>query len=141
MKRYFQFSIALLSICCPRIATAIDETDSLDLLVTTLNSVDDVGVRHAVLRGMLSGLEGRRNIAAPTGWSKLSQKLAESEDKNVRELSAQLSQIFGDRKATAQALAMLTDRTGRSKHSTKIASLTVDSSERGSLVVTGIAAG
>ncbi|MCP4174586.1 MAG: c-type cytochrome [Fuerstiella sp.] len=111
MKRYFRLLIVILFTCCPRTATAIDETESLDLLVTTLNSVQDVGVRNALLRGMLSGLEGRRNVTAPAGWNELSRKLSDSEDKNIQELSAELSQIFGDREATAQALAMLTDAT------------------------------
>lgn len=109
MKRSLQLSCAFLLLCCPCIATAVDETKSLDLLIKTLDGVDDVGIRQALLRGMLSGLEGRRNVAAPQGWSKLSQQLAKSDDKSVRELSAQLSQIFGDLKATEQALAMLTD--------------------------------
>ncbi|MDG1896039.1 MAG: c-type cytochrome [Fuerstiella sp.] len=111
MKRFLQLCFVFLFLCCPRIATADDETESLDLLVKTLNSLDDVKVRHALLRGMLAGLEGRRNVEAPQGWSKLSQQLAKSKDNNVRELSAQLSQIFGDRKATELALVMLTDPT------------------------------
>jgi putative heme-binding domain-containing protein len=62
-----------------------------------------------LLQGMLSGLAGRRNVAAPKGWSQLSAKLAKSEDKTVRDLSLQLSQIFGDREAAKRAIALLKD--------------------------------
>jgi hypothetical protein len=56
-----------------------------------------------------AGLEGRRNVAAPEGWSELSTRLAKSDDTTVRDLSTQLSQIFGDRAAVQRALAVLKD--------------------------------
>lgn len=93
----------------PQPTNAIDETESLALLVETLGTNDDAGIRTALLKGMLRGLEGRRNVAAPKGWSELSSRLAKSGDANVRDLSTQLSQIFGDRAAVQRALAVLKD--------------------------------
>ena len=78
------------------VAWAINEAESLTLLVETLNSTDDANIRSALMRGMLRGLEGRRNLAAPQGWSELGAKLAKSENGEVRDLANQLSQIFGD---------------------------------------------
>ena len=95
--------------CLSPAAFAINDAESLALLVETLDMVDDPGVRGALLKGMLSGLEGRRNVTAPRGWSKLSEKLATSENANVRELSMQLSQFFGDRAATERALELVKD--------------------------------
>jgi putative heme-binding domain-containing protein len=89
---------------------AIDETESLGLLVETLEANDDAGIRTALLKGMLRGLEGRRNVPAPKGWSELSAKLTKSDDASVRDLSTQLSQIFGDRAAVQRALAVLKDQ-------------------------------
>ena len=89
------------------VASAIDETESLALLAETLQATSDAGVQSALLKGMLRGLEGRRNVPAPRGWSELSAKLSKSDDANVRDLSTQLSQIFGDRAAMQQALAVL----------------------------------
>jgi len=109
MKRLIAYLFTLLLVCSPHVATAIDEPGSLALLVETLDTADDPGVRTALMRGMLRGLEGRRNVAAPEGWGKLSEKLADSKDESVRDLSRQLSQIFGDLKATQQALATLKD--------------------------------
>jgi len=91
----------------PIVSSAFDETESLGLLVQVLESSEDPAVRAALLKGMLSGLEGRRNVTAPKGWSQLSAKLAKSDDKNVRDLSMQLSQIFGDRGAIQRALMLL----------------------------------
>jgi putative heme-binding domain-containing protein len=109
MTRSFACLFTFFLACCPHVATAIDESESLSLLVETLDSVDDPGVRSALMRGMLSGFEGQRNVVAPKGWDALSEKLANSGNKSVRDLSMQLSQIFGDPKAIQRALAILRD--------------------------------
>ena len=96
-KLIHSISLPLAFACLSQVVFAIDEAESFALLVVTLDGADDPGVHGALLRGMLSGLEGRRNVAAPKGWSKLSERLETSENANVRELSMQLSQIFGDR--------------------------------------------
>ena len=108
MKRAFAYLLMILLVCCPH-ANAADESESFALLVETLEATDNPGIRTALMRGMLRGLEGRRNVAAPKGWSQLSEKLSKSKDKNVRELSQRLSQIFGDLKATQRALAVVRD--------------------------------
>lgn len=90
-------------------STHADESDPLPLLVKTLASTMDTDVQAALLKGMLSGLEGRRNVTAPVGWDKLSRMLSVSDSEAVRERSAQLSQIFGDSESVARALAMLSD--------------------------------
>jgi len=107
----FAILLALLVTSGNSVASAIDEAESLTLLVETLNSTDDANVRSALMRGMLRGLEGRRNVAAPKGWSELSSKLAKTENGHVRDLANQLSQIFGDRAAVQRALAVLKDAT------------------------------
>jgi len=101
--------LAFVLLWSPPNANAIDEAESLDLLVTTLQRSDDPQIQLALMRGMLSGLAGRRQVQAPKGWSDLSQQLAASDDSNIRDLSMQLSQIFGDVKAMRRALAILQD--------------------------------
>mgnify|MGYP003110718630 CR=1 FL=1 len=88
----------------------IDESKSLVLLVDTINSSSDPAVQASLMRGMLSGLEGRRNIPPPAGWPDLSERLAASDDRSVRELSVQLSQIFGDQSAMQKSLETLSDQ-------------------------------
>ncbi|MCP4509657.1 MAG: hypothetical protein GY826_25050, partial [Fuerstiella sp.] len=109
MKHSFACLTIFLLVCIPRPATAIEEVESFALLIRTLNAADDPGVRIALMRGMLSGLEGRHNIAAPVGWNALSTTLAQSDNETIRDLSTQLSQIFGDREAMQRALAVLKD--------------------------------
>ena len=102
MKRsLLAWLVACLVCCAPYVAKADDESESLALLVDVLAASDVPAVHAALLQGMLSGLEGRRNVTAPKGWSQLSAKLAKSDDKKVRDLTLQLSQIFGDREAAA----------------------------------------
>jgi putative heme-binding domain-containing protein len=101
--------VACLVCCAPYVAKADDESESLALLVDVLAANDVPAVHAALLQGMLSGLEGRRNVTAPKGWSQLSAKLAKSEDKTVRDLTLQLSQIFGDPEAAKRAIALLKD--------------------------------
>jgi putative heme-binding domain-containing protein len=94
--------------------TSTDETKSLELLVEVLSNTNDPTIQAALMRGMLSGMEGRRIVARPTGWSELSHQLGSSNDKSVRDLSVQLSQIFGDPAAMKKALAVLQDQSADS---------------------------
>ena len=102
-------SIAFVLSFSTQATTAMDEARSLALLVETIEASDDVAVRGRLLKGMLAGLEGRRNVTAPNGWSELSEKLATSRDAAVRRRAMELSQIFGDQAATERALALLKD--------------------------------
>lgn len=88
-------------------ATALDEPATLTLLVKTVQQSDDDSVRASLLQGMLRGLEGRRNMDPPAGWSRLSEELAGSQNVSIRESANRLSQIFGDREANERALATL----------------------------------
>ena len=107
--RSFAFSLTLVLALTPVVSNAIDEIEPFDLLVEVLESSDDAGVQAALLKGMLSGLEGRRNVAAPKGWTKLSDKLAASENTAVRKRTLALSQAFGDQAAIKRALAIVKD--------------------------------
>ena len=107
LQRYL-FVILLVS--APHFASAIDEAESFALLVETLDAVEsEPNICSSMMRGMLSGLEGRRNVTPPQGWAALSKKFGQSKDRNVRDLSIKLSQIFGDRDATQRLIALLKD--------------------------------
>ncbi len=85
---------------------------SLQLLIRALDQSDDAGVQAALMSGMLSGMEGRGHVSRPTGWQELSSKLGDSDNALVRELSGQLSQVFGDLAAMQKSLAVLQDASG-----------------------------
>jgi putative heme-binding domain-containing protein len=109
MKHCFLILLLGFSICHLAPVRAAGDAASLDLLVKTLNSTDSPQVRTILMRGMLSGLAGRRNVDAPKGWKELSNKLASSQHAEERALLQQLSQIFGDTEAMQQALATVLD--------------------------------
>ena len=93
----------------PTTVPAADPEDSLGILVRTLAATDNDSVRTAVLRGMLKGLYGRRNVSPPEGWQQLSEQLKHSDINEIRELTEQLSQVFGDQEAMKRSLATLKD--------------------------------
>lgn len=101
--------ITLLFALVPGPGWASEESESLSLLVKTLANTKDPNIRAALMRGMLSGLAGRRDVSPPEGWGKVSRELAKSEVDETRELSMQLSQIFGDSDAIQRALMLVKD--------------------------------
>ena len=113
MKSHLRLLFLLLLGLSPTTAFAIDESDSLNLLVKTLEVQKDPEIRSALLRGMLRGLAGRRQVSTPEGWKGLSRQLAESDRDEIRDLSMQLSQIFGDKEATERALRIVQDSSAK----------------------------
>ena len=111
MKPIFIIVMLVCIICSLQPATAGSDTKALDLLVKTLNSTESPQVRTILMRGMLSGLAGRRNVEPPKGWKELSKKLNASQHAEERDLFQQLSQIFGDTEATERALAIIENTT------------------------------
>lgn len=109
LARAFAHLLTLLLVSSPGVSNAFDDTEPFALLVETLESSKTPSVQAALLKGMLSGLEGRRNVAAPKGWTKLNDKLAASENAAVREQALALSQIFGDQTAVSRAMASVKD--------------------------------
>ncbi|MEM9644767.1 MAG: c-type cytochrome [Planctomycetota bacterium] len=103
--RSFAFLLTVFLSLCPGVSDAVDESDSFDLLVETLEGSESASVRAALLKGMLQGLEGRRNVTAPKGWRELSESLSASENAVVRQRALELSQVFGDQAAVTRALA------------------------------------
>ena len=88
---------------------ASNDFESFQLVVTAVGSTTDTSVQAALLKGMLLGLEGRRSVRAPEGWSTLSNTLACSTSASVRQHALALSQIFGDTVAVASALECVQD--------------------------------
>ena len=105
-------SACLVGLISLSVAVGSDGRPSVDpfaMLVESLSRQDDATVQAALLQGMLHGLEGRRNLSPPRGWAELSERLRASDSEAVRKRAAELSQIFGDRAAVAEALATAAD--------------------------------
>ena len=86
------------------------ETDSLGLLVQVLKGTEDPAIQASLLKGILSGLEGRRDVPAPKGWSEVSGKLLESKNSEVRKMALELGQVFGDPAAIKVMLATVRNK-------------------------------
>lgn len=95
--------------CAGQDVVGSDGVDSFQLIVTAVGSTADTSVQSALLKGMLLGLEGRRSVRTPEGWSTLSNTLACSTSATVRQHALALSQIFGDTVAVASALECVQD--------------------------------
>ena len=104
--------LVLLSAVCPTSSShsLAQETDSLGLLVQVLKGTEDPAIQASLLKGILSGLEGRRDVPAPKGWSEVSGKLLESKDSEVRKMALELGQVFGDPAAIKLMLATVRNK-------------------------------
>ena len=87
----------------------LDSRSSLNLLTKSLTSTKDSQTQAALLRGMVAGLAGQRNVPAPTGWGAAMASLSKSSDAEVRKLSLRLGQVFGVEAATKQAIATVSN--------------------------------
>ncbi len=88
----------------------MDTARSLEILSAALVKSTDPGIQATLLDGMLLGLEGQRELDAPAQWPEVSEKLAASSSKEVRDRLQRLNQIFGDEAATRMALGALRNR-------------------------------
>ena len=102
--------VALVAWCAISVSGVAQETDSLGLLVQVLKGTEDPAIQASLLKGILSGLEGRRNVPAPKGWSDVSGKLLESDNREVRKMALELGQVFGDPAAIKVMLATVRNK-------------------------------
>lgn len=75
-------------------SSALAETP-LDLLVRTLDRVEDPVAQASVLKGISAALKGKREVPAPQGWDALYAKLKTSPDTNVQQQAKALAAVFG----------------------------------------------
>ncbi len=87
----------------------VDSKISLELLAKSLASTDNTDTQLALLKGILTGLEGRRDVGTPKNWSLTKEHLSKSGNAEVATQLQRLGQIFGDRGATQKAIATVRD--------------------------------
>ncbi|SDZ22772.1 MULTISPECIES: PVC-type heme-binding CxxCH protein [Rhodonellum] len=83
------------------------DADEMEKLVATIGKNGE----HAewLLAGMLSGMEGRADLQTPPNWKSTAAKMQSSEGKK-KNLSIQISELFGDTEATQRAFATLKNK-------------------------------
>ncbi len=103
--------LIVIALCAGSVSQSLaQETDSLGLLVQVLKGTEDPAIQASLLKGILSGLEGRRDVPAPKGWSEVSGKLLGSKNREVRKMALELGQVFGDPAAIKVMLATVRDK-------------------------------
>lgn len=103
-----QSEIPVLTQWIARRATAAKQTETV---AATLASATRPGVRLALLEGLRDGLNalGRREMGPPANWATATAAVGAAADPRLRELLAQVGQLFGDAAATAAQLGVLRD--------------------------------
>ena len=92
------------------LALSASPSSQLNQIFDTIRKVDDPVVQANLLRGTLTGLSGAREVEAPASWSSLRLKLSGSKNDEIIKLVSQLSQIFGDRSISEDALKLLLNK-------------------------------
>ncbi len=87
-----------------------DEQQSLQLVVESLSEVKEPRLQISLMKGMLAGLAGRRDVPVPAGWNAVADQLNRSDDSTVRDLVSQLAQVFGDQAAMDRAIELVQDQ-------------------------------
>ena len=103
------FAICLFS-SEPRCANALDEAETLEILIQAIGRSESDQVRVSLMKGILDGLSGRRDVAKPSNWDEVSKRLGNAGSPEVQKLVDRLSQSFGDQKAMSRALDVLLDK-------------------------------
>ncbi len=88
---------------------AIGTRESLALLVDELGRAPRSAERSSLLTGIEESLRGRRQVAMPTAWPDVFQKLAADPDRRVRSRAMALGVTFGDTAARAALRLILAD--------------------------------
>lgn len=100
---------ALLLACLFTLSARAQTDDALPALVEVLKSADDAQLQLDILKGLSEGLKGRRGVKAPPGWDEVAAKLGKSTSAPIRELTQQLSLVFGSAGATTALRVQLLD--------------------------------
>jgi putative heme-binding domain-containing protein len=85
---------------------------SLSPLIHLLNQSEDTPLQLDVLRGISQALQGRSQVAMPSGWVSVESRLGRSPTAEVRTLIRSLSLTFGSQKARSMLHAVLVDTKG-----------------------------
>ena len=88
----------------------MDRDHAFFLLFDQLAKTENPITRRSLLKGILLGLDGQRNLPPPPGWLRLRANFLNQKDPELTKLVERLSQVFGDKEAAARALATLKNR-------------------------------
>jgi putative membrane-bound dehydrogenase-like protein len=82
------------------------DADALEPLVKAIGK--ESGAQKSLLEGMLSGMEGRTDLKAPSGWKTTFASLQRSDQ--TKQLALSIDELFGDTEAAQRAWATLLNK-------------------------------
>ena len=88
----------------------LSDPAAVDALVGVLSEARDAQLQLDILRGMTDALKGKRDVAMPSGWERVEERLGKSDDQQVRLLTQSLGLTFGSKGALEQLRAVALDR-------------------------------
>ncbi len=85
---------------------------AIEAVAGSLVNAPRLAARRALIEGLRDGLTslGRREVGPPKNWDAAASAIAATGDAGLRDVLTQVSQLFGDAKASAAQLATLQDR-------------------------------
>lgn len=83
--------------------------EPIPALIQLLAKNHDEAFQLDVLRGMKTGLQGRRGLGMPAGWDALEQELGKSGNQEIRILTQNLGLTFGSQRALTSLRATFLD--------------------------------
>jgi putative heme-binding domain-containing protein len=111
---FFSGLILLALICSSLSARAAEEDNSgIADLVKLLADIDDADFQLDLLKGILDGIKGRRDLKMPKAWPAAYAKLSKSKSVEVRSRARVLALAFGDPAALAGLRKVLMDKTAK----------------------------
>ncbi|MEQ1829183.1 MAG: PVC-type heme-binding CxxCH protein [Pirellula sp.] len=93
-----------------RAASSSASTESIRGLVQMLGGTSNSAIHLDLLRGTLKGLEGRRSVDMPVGWTQVWASLQNSSHRQVKQLSTELALLFNDANALKQLSVQAVDK-------------------------------
>lgn len=102
--------VVLVAGVCGVMLSARAADPAVEALVGVLSEARDTQTQLDILRGMSDALKGKRDVAMPSGWERVEERLGRSEDQQVKLLTQSLGLTFGSKTALGQLRAVVQDR-------------------------------
>ncbi len=89
------------------IARRTVDANQLEVLVASIGNNPSTQIN--LLEGMLNGMDGRTDLTPPSNWKNVFSKLQNSDTK-AKQLSTDVSELFGDTEAAQRSLTVINDK-------------------------------
>ncbi|MCH2209049.1 MAG: c-type cytochrome [Lentisphaerales bacterium] len=89
--------------------------DELSLIFKTVENTPSETAQVNMLKGVLAGLQGLKDVEVPDSWKTLKAKFQKSDNSELKKVAQQLSRLFGSEEAFQEALALTFNKDAKLK--------------------------